>query len=78
MIMHSDQSSRFGIHDGQSLLNSHNLIPRMRRRNNRHDNAVAESFCQLLKWERIRQRIDANRVETRRNASCCVEMLYDP
>lgn len=37
----------------------------MSRRGNCHDNAVAESFCQLLKREHIRKHIYATRQEAR-------------
>lgn len=36
----------------------------MSRRVNCHDNAVAESFFHLLKWERVKKRIYATREST--------------
>ena len=41
----------------EDFLKAHNLEQSMSRRGNCHDNAVAESFFQLLKRERIRRRI---------------------
>lgn len=41
---------------GVSFLRHHNLVHSMSRRGNCHDNAVAESFFNLLKRERIRRR----------------------
>ena len=38
------------------FLQQHNLETGMRRRGNCHDDAVAESFFQLLKRERIRRK----------------------
>lgn len=50
----------------------------MRRRGNCHDNAVAESFFQLLKRERIRRRIYATRDDTRQDIFDYIEMFYNP
>lgn len=48
VMIHSDQGSQFSSSDWQSFLKANNLIS-MSRRGNCHDNAVAESFFQLLK-----------------------------
>lgn len=56
ILVHSDQGSQFTGHDWQGFLRDHNLLSSMSRRGNCHDNAVAESFFQLLKRERIRRR----------------------
>ena len=47
----------------------------MSRRGNCHDNAVAESFFQLLKRERIKRKIYSNRVEARRDVFDYIEMF---
>ena len=47
--MHSDQGSQYANHDWQFFLKTHGLEGGMSRRGNCHDNAVAESFFQLLK-----------------------------
>ena len=78
VIVHSDQGSQFSSHDWQSFLKTHNLVPSMSRRGNCHDNAVAESFFQLLKRERIRRRIYAVREEARRDVFDYIEMFYNP
>ena len=57
---------------------SHNLLPSMSRRGNCHDNAVAESFFQLLKRERIRKHIYATRQEARSDVFSYIEMFYNP
>jgi transposase InsO family protein len=49
----------------------------MSRRGNCHDNAVAESFFQLLKWERIRRRIYADCEEARCDVFNYIETFYD-
>src|SRR6188474_1631201 len=56
VIVHSDQGSQFSSYDWQHFLQAHNLVASQSRRGNCHDNAVAESFFQLLKRERIRRR----------------------
>ena len=53
VTVHSDQGSQFTSREWQSFLRQHNLEPSMSRRGNCHDNAVAESFFQLLERERI-------------------------
>lgn len=56
VLVHSDQGSQYTSHEWQSFLKSHGLEGSMSRRGNCHDNAVAESFFQLLKRERIKKR----------------------
>ena len=53
LTVHLDQGSQYISHDWQSFLQTHELEGSMSRRENCHDNAVAESFLQLLKRERI-------------------------
>ena len=43
-----------------------------------HYNAVAESFFQLLKRERIKRRIYATRDEARSDVFDYIEMFYNP
>jgi putative transposase len=78
VIVHSDQGSQFSSHDWQSFLKTHRLVSSMSRRGNCHDNAVAESFFQLLKRERIRRRIYADREAARRDVFDYIEMFYNP
>jgi len=56
VIVHSDQGSQYGSHDGQTFLKARGLVASMSRRGNCHDNAAPASFFQLLKRERIRHR----------------------
>lgn len=49
----------------------------MSRRGNCHDNAVAESFFQLLKRERVRRQIYARRSQARADIFNCIEMIYN-
>lgn len=49
VMVPSDQGRQFARYDWQDFLKEHGLIQTMSRRGNCHDNAVAESFFQLLK-----------------------------
>ncbi len=77
-MIHSDQGSQFSSSDWQSFLKANNVISSMSRRGNCHDNAVAESFFQLLKRERIRRKIYATRDEARSDIFDYIEMFYNP
>jgi putative transposase len=50
----------------------------MSRRGNCHDNAVAESFFQLLKRERIKRKIYNTRELARQDIFDYIEMFYNP
>jgi len=78
VIVHSDQGSQFGRYDWQSFLKEHGLVASMSRRGNCHDNAVAESFFQLLKRERIRRKIYPDRPAARQDVFEYIEMFYNP
>ncbi|WP_457468714.1 IS3 family transposase [Pseudomonas sp. TE21394] len=78
VMIHTDQGSQFSSSDWQSFLKANNVISSMSRRGNCHDNAVAESFFQLLKRERIRRRIYATRDEARSDIFDYIEMFYNP
>ena len=49
----------------------------IRRRGNCHDNAVTESFFQLLNRERIQKKIYETREETRSNIFDYIKMFYN-
>ncbi|POF27934.1 integrase-like protein [Roseibium marinum] len=78
VLVHSDQGSRFTSMDRASFLKAHNLEHSMSRRGNCHDNAVAESFFNLLKRERIRRRAYKTHVEARQDVFDYIEMFYNP
>jgi len=78
VMVHSDQGSQFSSYDWRDFLLAHNLEQSMSRRGNCHDNAVAESFFQLLKRERIRRRIYVTRDEARQDIFDYIEMFYNP
>ncbi|WP_313295051.1 IS3 family transposase [Pseudomonas sp.] len=78
VMIHSDQGSQFSSSDWQIFLKANNVISSMSRRGNCHDNAVAESFFQLLKRERIRRKIYATRDEARSDIFDYIELFYNP
>ncbi len=77
VTVHSDQGSQYTSHDWQAFLDANNLQASMSRRGNCHDNAVAESFFQLLKRERIKRHIYSTRDDARRDVVDYVEMFYN-
>ncbi|WP_088649382.1 IS3 family transposase [Marinibacterium profundimaris] len=78
VMVHSDQGSQFTSREWQTFLRQHDLEPSMSRRGNCHDNAVAESFFQLLKRERIRRRTYPTRDAARQDVFDYIEMFYNP
>jgi putative transposase len=78
VMIHSDQGSQFTSREWQLFLSQHNLDASMSRRGNCHDNAVAESFFQLLKRERIRRRTYLTREAARQDVFEYIEMFYNP
>jgi len=77
VTVHSDQGSQYTSHDWQAFLNANNLQASMSRRGNCHDNAVAESFFQLLKRERIKRHIYSTRDDARSDVVDYIEMFYN-
>ena len=77
VMIHSDQGSQYSSSDWQSFLKANNLIGSMSRRGNCHDNAVAESFFQLLKRERIKRKIYGTRQDARSDVFDYIEMFYN-
>jgi putative transposase len=60
------------------MLEQNNLVASMSRRGNCYDNAVAESFFQLLKRERIRRKVYPSREAARQDILAYIEMFYNP
>ena len=77
VTVHSDQGSQYTSHDWQTFLNANNLPASMSRQGNRHDNAVAGSFFQLLKRERIKRHIYLSRDDARSDVVDYMEMSYN-
>ena len=78
VIVHSDQGSQFTSYEWQSFLQTHNLEASMSRRGNCYDNAVAESFFQLLKRERIRRKTYSTRKQARADVFDYIEFFCNP
>ena len=78
VYVHSDQGSQFTSYEWQEFLEQHNLVPSMSRRANCWDNAVVESFFNLLKRERIRRRKYKTREEARQDVFDYIEFFYNP
>jgi putative transposase len=77
VMVHSDQGSQFTSHEWQAFMKAHGLVASMSRRGNCHDNAVAESFFQLLKRERIRRRTYDTRDAARQDIFDYIEFFYN-
>ncbi|KAA1283044.1 IS3 family transposase, partial [Alcaligenes faecalis] len=69
---------QFTSYEWAAFLAAHNLQSGMSRRGNCHDNAVAESFFQLLKRERIKRKIYRTRELARQDIFDYIEMFYNP
>ncbi len=54
------------------------MVCSMSRRGNCHDNAVAESFFQLLKGERVKRKICPTRDQARADVFDYIELFYNP
>jgi putative transposase len=78
LMLHSDQGSQFTGQQWQAFLKTHGIVCSMSRRGNCHDNAVAESFFQLLKRERIKRRTYMTRDQARSDVFDYIEMFYNP
>jgi putative transposase len=77
LILHSDQGSQFTGHEWQTFLAAHGIVCSMSRRGNCYDNAVAESFFQLLKRERIRRKSYPTREKARSDVFDYIEIFYN-
>jgi putative transposase len=78
VLIYSDQGSQFTSMDWAAFVRAHNLEHSMSRRGNCYVNAVAESFFNLLKRERIRRRAYKTRAEARQDILDYIEMFYNP
>lgn len=78
VIVQSDQGSQYTSYDWSEFLKEHRLEGCISRRGNCDDNAVAESFFQPLKRERIKRKIYVNREAARLDIFNYIEMFYNP
>lgn len=77
VVVHSDQGTQYTSGDWRAFLRDHRLVSSMSRRGNCYDNAVAESFFQLLKRERIKRRIYTSREAAKRDVFDYIELFYN-
>ncbi len=75
VLIHFDQGSECTSIEWQSFLKQHNLEHIMSHRGSCHFNAVAESFFNLLKQERIGQSVYKAREDARRDIFDYIGML---
>jgi len=76
-LIHSDQGSQFTGYKWSDFLTEHNFKVSMSRSGYCHDNAVTESFFQLLKREQIKRKTYATREQTRADIFDYIEIFYD-
>ena len=78
VTVHSNQGSQLTSREWPMFPHQRNLEPSTSRRGNCHDNAVAESFFQLLKRDRIRRRTYPTRNDAGRDVFEYIELFYNP
>jgi putative transposase len=78
VLVHSDQGSQYGSADYLAFMREINLEPSVSRRDNCHDNAVAESFFATFKKRVIQRKIYATRKEAKSEIFNFIEMFYNP
>jgi putative transposase len=78
IVVHYYQGSQYTSMDWSEVLKVHNLKHSMNRRGTCHDNAVVESFFNLLKRERVRRKVYKARDNARQDIFDYIEMFCDP
>ena len=78
LLIHSDQGTQYTSREWAAFLREHKIKHSMSRRGNCHDNAVAESFFQLLKREKIRRQKYRSREDARLDVFEYIELFYNP
>lgn len=78
VVVHFDQGTQYTGSDWQTFLKTHNLVCSMSHCGNYYDNAVAQSFFQLLKRERGKHKIYKDQEAARREIYDYIEMFYNP
>jgi putative transposase len=65
VLVHSDQGSQYASHDYLDFMRDNNLKSSMSRRENCHDNAVAESFFATFKKRVTKRKIYSTREQAK-------------
>ena len=77
VVFHSDQGVQYSSISFMSTLKSNNIMSSMSRRGNCYDNAVAESFFQLLKREKIKAKKYITREDAKLEIFEYIELFYN-
>ncbi len=77
VTLHSDRGTQYTAQKFQMFLQAHGIVSSMSGVGNCYDNAVAESFFDLLKRERVHRRRYGTRVEARANVFDDIERFYN-
>ncbi|MFT4872950.1 MAG: putative transposase [Congregibacter sp.] len=77
LIHHSDRGGQYTSDDFRNELAKHNIVCSMSSTGSCYDNAVAESFCGLLKRERINRTRYRTREEARADIFDYIEVFYN-
>ena len=77
VMIHSDQGSQFGSDEFNRWCKDNQLVPSMSRRGDCWGNAVAESFFNSLKKERVKRRIYVSRQEAKSDVFDYIEGFYN-
>ena len=77
VIIHSDQGSQFGSDEFNRWCKDNRLSPKMSRRGNCWDNAVAEYFFSSLKSELIKKKIYPSRSVAKSEIFEYIEEFYN-
>jgi putative transposase len=68
---------QYAAGDYQRQLGTFHLTPRINRKRDCYDNAVAESFLHTLKTEEVGDQVHATREDVRRAVIDYIEMFYN-
>jgi len=74
LVVHSDRGSQYASKD---LLKAHGFVGSMSRKGDCWDNAVAESFFESLKQERVHWRHYQTRLEAQPDVLNYISMFYN-
>jgi putative transposase len=78
VMIHTDQDSQYGSSDYLALMKEPNLVSSMNRRENCHNNAVAESFFAAIKKLIIKKKVYSTRNDAKAKIFNFIQMFYNP
>lgn len=77
-MIHSDQRAQYGSDNWRRFFRSHSLVPSMSRKASCWYNAIAESFFNGLKVERLKNTIFRDCAEVLADLAEYIETFYNP